>query len=1637
MQWPSHRSVAVALVAGVLAGGTLALYVRLAGSPVGMGGGAGSRGFVAIGSPAGGGGWITLYSGTDHDPYARTRVPWQEYDDAVGGARPIPLRLARGEQKIVVGLDAMPGQTGGWIVVLDGPAGRCKPLAWRRVVLGGARGGQSLWAAGGDIDGDGLDEVAVGSPQANGEVVVLDDLEHGLAPLATLKVPWETYNEECGETRPAVGDVDGDGKAEVVVGLGPWGGRADWVAVYKDLRLAKWVGFPESKHDWRGDGTWPAVDADGDLLIGTDSGLQARIAIVADPLGAAPVGWVGIPAEVARTAATLRPLCLDLEGGATRHLLATLPDSPDAALFDDASRGRAFLGWRRGIAPPKRPAQAAVATHPGSEGRERALAALRARQGEVDVTRGDDGTPQALVGELSAPSDKPPVERAEAFLRENTAIWGITDPSLGLALDKERSVLELDECKTTHVRFQQLVSGVPLLDRQLAIHMDATGVVTFVTADLDPLAAGEEVNPVPGVTKEAAAEIVKREARATLVADPQPRLVAWRGNDPVHLAWQAEVTSLEGRFGREYLIDAHSGKVLTAVERGRSDGWAPARAVGHTRGTMGGANAGGNDVRLHISAFHRDVSGTDVIVTYEFMDQRRNARLYTGPGSSAICIPFTHQVVGRTYHDQDGVLREFTFDGEAVVFPDWAQPDTTQGGGLLVAEGVAAHRNMGKVLTYWYDHMHRNSWDGANADVWVDLDWTAEDCDSWLGDGFISVGHPNRTHTQTALDTLAHEFTHGVVQTTMHLDFGGETGALNEHIADAFAEFTEYRVLSETEDRGQDDANAMADPRPGIWTFESEVGFASHMRDFRQEFDCLNFDPPTPPYTLDNDYGHIHQNARILDYWLYLWVRGGEHEWVRNGRERGVARVTGMVPSGMPESQAVSLAEQCYYRLLMDYPASRMGFKFFRTAMMQSIQGVCGADSVAAQEAERAFRAILLWPPYPGPAHTVASPAPGTTLTSSNVNFTWDAVPGATAYALSVGTTAGGSNLFARELGTGVSTSVSGLPTNGETLYVRFSYRCDGEWYYNDVTYTAATAEPGGEAPVITSPVPGSTLASSSATIAWRAGAGVTRYVLYVGTRLGARDVLLRDAGQGLSASVWGLPTNGQTLYVRLWYRVGTAWRYVDVTYAAARAGGGAGTPSITSPAPGSVLASSTATFTWSAGASWYWLTIGSTAGGRDLYNVEQRTNLSATVSGLPTNGSTLYVLLWYRSNGTWYHSDITCTAVNQGGGGGGQNSTPPVLTSPSPGSTLTSSIVTFTWTPGSGNERYWFKIGSAPGGRDLGETNLMTEASVQVLDLPTDGRTLYVRLSYMVAGTWLFVDATYTAFTGAPAPPTLWNPRPGSTLTSSTVTFSWTPGRNVSQYWLCIGSSPGGRDLLNWNAGPLRELSVSGLPTDGRRLYVRIYSRSGATAPWQYTAANYTAAQSGGSGGGGGGSGGTPVLTDPAPGSKIWAFNVQFRWTAGTGFNRYWLQVGRNVGGNTIYDADVGSNRSALFMGIPGGGGPIYVRLWYKGDGPWRYTDWTVRTWDYGPPVFLLQPQGQILRDPSVDFIWQGVDIQRYRLCAGTTLGGNDLFDGPGVNGAATVTGVPNDGRPLYVRLWWDAGNGWNYTDVRYDTGQ
>jgi len=205
-----------------------------------------------------------------------------------------------GLDEILIGL----GSGGSaWVEVLDYDSGRISHKTWVKVnwsAYAGASG--ETRPVCGDIDGDGVDEIIVGlSSAGQGWIQVFDDGSAGFGFLAWQRVQWSAYNSTNGETRPASGDIDGDGVDEIVVGLGS--GGDGWMEVFD------YEGGKTCHKDW------------------------------------VRVTWKSYNSASGET----RPVCGDIDGDGRDEIVVGLAKGGNGYMevLDDASKGYAHLGWPR------------------------------------------------------------------------------------------------------------------------------------------------------------------------------------------------------------------------------------------------------------------------------------------------------------------------------------------------------------------------------------------------------------------------------------------------------------------------------------------------------------------------------------------------------------------------------------------------------------------------------------------------------------------------------------------------------------------------------------------------------------------------------------------------------------------------------------------------------------------------------------------------------------------------------------------------------------------------------------------------------------------------------------------------------------------------------------------------------------------------------------------------------------------------------------------------------------------------------------------------------------------------------------------------------------------------------------------
>ncbi len=374
-------------------------------------------------------------------------------------------------------------------------------------------------------------------------------------------------------------------------------------------------------------------------------------------------------------------------------------------------------------------------------------------------------------------------------------------------------------------------------------------------------------------------------------------------------------------------------------------------------------------------------------------------------------------------------------------------------------------------------------------------------------------------------------------------------------------------------------------------------------------------------------------------------------------------------------------------------------------------------------------------------------------------------------------------------------------------------------------------------------------------------------------------------------------------------------------------------------------------------------------------------------------------------------------------------------IQSPSPNSTLTGNAVDFSWNRPAGSTNFDLLVGTqGPGSNNIRSSSPFNATSLRVNNLPVDGSRVYVRLWTFNSGAWQFNDYTYTATTLVTEPKAvLQSPVPGSTLTATSQTFSWNRPQGATAFDLIIGTGgPGSGNIRSTNVINATSLTVSGLPSDGSKVYVRLwtFNNSWAFTDYTYTATRIEVEPK-------------AVLQSPVPGSTLTATSQTFSWNRPQGATAFDVIIGTSgPGSGNIRSSNVINATSLSVSGLPDNGSTVYVRLWTFNTG-WAFTDYTYKAFTKSTTpaplkASLTSPAVGSRLATSATFTWTKLDNAiGYGLSVGTSgVGSNDVLNNLTLNGtttALTVNNIPKTGGIIYVRLWTQFDTFWRITDYQF----
>jgi hypothetical protein len=292
------------------------------------------------------------------------QIMWSEYMLVSGEAR-VAMGDIDGDNKdeIIIGLgpDHDPAIPGGLFQVLDDEFSH---LAWGQIKWGDYNtvNGEAYPACG-DIDGDGNDEIFIGlGDGGQGNVEVFDYQAERLSHKDWVQVDWPEYNQYLGITRPTCGDIDLDGKDEVIIGLGSDQSDPEMPAGLFQILDDDFSNLAWGEVDWpyynsfNGE-TYPScanLNGEGDnmIVVGLGAGGEGRMEIFQYHDGiASHKDWVTVDWEAYnQTVGSTRPVCGDIDGDGKDEIiigLAANPDNPQipGGLFPILDNDYTHLAW--------------------------------------------------------------------------------------------------------------------------------------------------------------------------------------------------------------------------------------------------------------------------------------------------------------------------------------------------------------------------------------------------------------------------------------------------------------------------------------------------------------------------------------------------------------------------------------------------------------------------------------------------------------------------------------------------------------------------------------------------------------------------------------------------------------------------------------------------------------------------------------------------------------------------------------------------------------------------------------------------------------------------------------------------------------------------------------------------------------------------------------------------------------------------------------------------------------------------------------------------------------------------------------------------------------------------------------------
>lgn len=538
----------------------------------------------------------------------------------------------------------------------------------------------------------------------------------------------------------------------------------------------------------------------------------------------------------------------------------------------------------------------------------------------LQIVRDAAARPVVIEGRLKA--DRP---RAQVRMAQGAISYEY--------LDRLKEVLELrnpneefelkntltDELRQTHTRFGQTYRGLAVYGAEALVHTDASGEAimfngrTYPTPQLStitPQLSAEQAvqRAMSDLGKEAIVKTMGQLEKRILKYDkPSSELVVYHLNDDPAAERLAWVLSIRPNFIErwQYVIDAQTGQVLDKLNQTCAiDG--PAKA---TAADLNGVQRS-IDTYLHqgryylIDATRRNADGAALF-------KPSLSSMPNDPVGAIWTIDANNSTV------EDISVRQVTSTNNA-----WNNPTA-----------VSAHYNATLAYEYFKTTHRRNSLNSKGGTILSVINITDEngrgfDNAFWNGE-FMGYGNGNTAFRPLAggLDVAGHEMTHGVIENSANLEYRGQSGAINESMADVFG------AMIDRDDwqMGEQIVRTAAYPSGALRDLANPNNGGRNLND-------AGFQPATMSqyYAGSQDNYGVHINSGIPNFAFFKLATA------INSKDK---------------------AERIYYRVLTTYLTKTAKFLDLRLAVIRAAADFYGANGAEVQAARAAFDAVGILEP--------------------------------------------------------------------------------------------------------------------------------------------------------------------------------------------------------------------------------------------------------------------------------------------------------------------------------------------------------------------------------------------------------------------------------------------------------------------------------------------------------------------------------------------------------------------------------------------------------------------------------------------------------------------------------------------------